>query len=128
MISLETLARADYLSWLDTHFASGLARMAGEERTEVVLAIALASRAVRAGHVCLDLRRWPSEPAIRDASGVPLADQAWPEPAGWIDALRTSVIVGDGSGDTPLVLDAEERLYLRRYWEHERALAKAIQS
>src|SRR5206468_794622 len=38
----------------------------------------------------------------------------------------TSRLVGVGEGETPLVLDAAGRLYLRRYWEHEQRLASAI--
>lgn len=97
------LADIEDLTAIDEQLARGIGRMAGEERPEVLRAVALASRAVRNGHVCLDV------------SGAP-----------YLDALRTSGVVGGGADATPLVLDGEpgaERLYLRRYYRYETSLA-----
>jgi exodeoxyribonuclease V alpha subunit len=43
-----------------------------------------------------------------------------------LDALRQHAWVGDGSGFTPFVLDAQNRFYLWRNWQHETKLAAAI--
>ncbi|GGY23278.1 RecBCD enzyme subunit RecD [Rhodanobacter panaciterrae] len=43
-----------------------------------------------------------------------------------LDVLRQHAWVGDGSRFTPFVLDAQNRFYLRRNWQHETKLAAAI--
>jgi len=132
------LRAARELAAIDEQLARGVVRMAGESRPEVLLAAALASRAVRNGHVCLDLARVAkpedgsssssSSPspalALTDADGAPLA---LPLPAldEWLGALRASRVVGGASDVTPLVLDGE-RLYLRRYFRYETRLAEQL--
>lgn len=118
--------REGYLSPLDDHFARALGRIGGESRPEVLLAVALASRLVRDGHVCLDLRRFAADPRRQD-DGEAVA-KTLPEVGEWLDALRRSPLVStaESGGDRPLVLDAHGRLYLRRYWEHEAAVVDAI--
>ena len=54
---LRRLLDAGVISVLDMHFARGLARLHPDEPESVFLGAALASRAVRHGHVCLDLHR-----------------------------------------------------------------------
>jgi exodeoxyribonuclease V alpha subunit len=106
----------------------------------LLLAAALASHQLGRGHVCLDLDstlRAPGDtlslPPAQDSSLMPppvpapsalLADWTL---AQWQAELRHPDLVDDGSGRTPLVL-AGHRLYLRRYWQHERAVASAIQA
>ncbi|MBI3782195.1 MAG: exodeoxyribonuclease V subunit alpha [Deltaproteobacteria bacterium] len=126
MTTLDTLRAADYVSWLDIHFARTMGRIANEQRPEVMLAAALASRAVRESHVCLDLQQLAREAAVRDGDGTVIAHNPWPTADRWLNSLQSSPLVTDGSGDTPLVLDAKGRLYLRRYWQHECDLAAAI--
>jgi exodeoxyribonuclease V alpha subunit len=126
MTTLDALRAADYLSWLDAHFARAMARIGDDERPEVTLAAALVSRAVRESHVCLNIAGLTRNQVVRNAEGEVIAEQAWPALPTWLEALRTSSLVTDGAGDTPLVLDAVGRLYLRRYWEHEVELARAI--
>ncbi|MDE2154952.1 MAG: exodeoxyribonuclease V subunit alpha [Xanthomonadaceae bacterium] len=43
-----------------------------------------------------------------------------------LDALRAHAWVGDGSAFTPFVLDAQNRFFLWRNWQHEAKLAAAI--
>ena len=40
-------------------------------------------------------------------------------------AMACPALVGQGPGDTPLVFEAG-RLYLRRYWDHERTVRDAL--
>src|SRR5674536_51127 len=47
--------RAGVLSSADVHVATALGRLGGESDEQVVLAVALAVRAVRYGSVCVDL-------------------------------------------------------------------------
>jgi exodeoxyribonuclease V alpha subunit len=86
---------------------------------------ALLSRQLADGHLCLDLT----------ALDALAEEQQWP-PA-WQALLRhfhengdalASPLVADGEGrptSAPLVRDGS-RLYLRRYWDHERHVAAAI--
>jgi len=86
----------------------------------VARAAAALSRAVSEGHVCLMLSALASDVA-GDAS--PRLDVA-----GWRAALLGSGIVGtsDAPGALPLVLDADDRLYLHRYFDFERRLARRL--
>ncbi|MDX5398741.1 MAG: exodeoxyribonuclease V subunit alpha, partial [Actinomycetes bacterium] len=74
--ALAAFADAGVLAPADVHVARTLARLGGEEDGAVVLAAALAVRAVRFGSVCVDLARVRElDPAL-----------PWPEPAPWVDA------------------------------------------
>ncbi|MEO8602296.1 MAG: exodeoxyribonuclease V subunit alpha, partial [bacterium] len=115
------------LSDLDVHLARTLVRLAGERSEAVLLAAALASRAVGQGHVCLDLPRLTASGALVDDAGLAVDTAAWPASREWVAELRSSPLVGDADAVTPLVLDAAAgRLYLRRYWRYEADLAAAI--
>lgn len=69
------------------------------------------------GHVCLPLA------AVAGADG-------FPPTAAWRQALLATGVVADAAGDErplPLVLDAQDRLYLRRDRASERTLAAFVQ-
>jgi exodeoxyribonuclease V alpha subunit len=120
------LARVGVLAPVDLHFALAMGRLADEQRDDVLLAAALASRAVQRGHVCADLTRLGREPLLDDQeTAVPVS---LPETDAWAATLRTSTLVGDGSRLTPLVLDDRARLYLYRYFDYQRRLGAAISS
>ena len=70
--TLEALRAAGILSPLDEHFARAMGRIAGDQRPEVLLAAALASRQVGNGHVCLDLARLVTGPPLVNEAGEPL--------------------------------------------------------
>ena len=74
------------------------------------------SLATSEGHVCLPLQ------ALCDA------DEADSNPATLRRQLLASSVVGNGEpGDAlPLVLDSEDRLYLRRHFDQERRLAQRL--
>jgi exodeoxyribonuclease V alpha subunit len=97
-----------------------LAARAGGDRELLVATVRrlLAERA--AGHVCLPLP---------EHAGQPVDDQGALLPAvpTWRAALLGSGIVGGpDDADRPLVLDAADRLYLRRDFAAERTIAAAI--
>jgi exodeoxyribonuclease V alpha subunit len=117
------LRDARALSALDAELARGLARVSGERQESVLLAVALVSRATRDGHVCADLGRLEGTPLLGEGDAVV---GACPPLAEWLRELRESPLVGDGSARTPLVLDAKNRLYLHRHFEHEKRLARAL--
>jgi len=126
--TVDGLRALGVLSPLDEHFARAVGRLAGEPRPEVLLAAALVSRQVSSGHPCLDLKRFAEGTVLTDPDGDPADVPSWPDAARWSRALRDSPLVGDGDGDTPLVLDYSGRLYLRRYWEHECRLVAALRA
>ena len=128
-ISLETLAEQGALSALDVAFARTMARLADESRPAVLLAVALASRAVGLGHVCLDLARLVAVGSVVDDSGAPVGLEMPPGALEWAGLLRSSQLVAPALADAPprpLVIDDGNRLYLRRYWLHQETLAEAI--
>ena len=93
--------RAGVLTTSDVHVARRLGRLGAVADDRVSLAVALAARAPRLGHVCVDLA---TVRATADADiDVPgdLDQLPWPDPAEWLVALAESPLVGD---DRPLHL------------------------
>ncbi len=131
---LERLRNSGAISALDDHFARAMGRLGAEARPEVLLAAGLVSRSVGAGHVCLDVRRFAQRGTLLGDSET--VEWEWPAPDGWLEMLGNSdlveVLSGSSSPDsiasTPLVLDASDRLYLRRYWDDQQALARALRA
>jgi exodeoxyribonuclease V alpha subunit len=117
------LRAAGALSALDAELAKRLGALSGEAREDVLLAIALASRATRDGHVCADLEKLAKSPVVGDEEEVVAV---CPPFEAWRESVATSALVGVGAGATPLVLDGRGRLYLRRHWEHEQRLSEAL--
>jgi exodeoxyribonuclease V alpha subunit len=122
-VALEALRDARVLSALDAGLARHLGLLAGEAREDVLLAVALASRATKEGHTCADLRKLAEQPLHDDGEAAAFVCPRF-EP--WREQISTSTLVGSGAGATPLVLDAKGRLYLRRHWEHEQRLARML--
>ncbi|MGB7362664.1 MAG: exodeoxyribonuclease V subunit alpha [Rhodococcus sp. (in: high G+C Gram-positive bacteria)] len=112
----------------DVHVAIRLGALGGESDEVVLLAIALAVRAVRAGSVCLDLTR------LRDVSvddGVDVESLPWPGDAAIDAALRVSPLVlgGDHGPLRPVLLvDTAEGtlLYLQRYYLQEKMIRDVL--
>ena len=102
----------------------------------VTLLAALLSHLEGRGHTCLALDELAERPAALLAWPV-AGMQAWAALAGmssprqlaaWQSALRASPVVdaqGRGDGHEPMVLHGD-RLYLRRYWRQERAVALQV--
>ena len=144
--------RAGVLAPSDVHTAKRLARLVGETDPMVTLAVALAVRAPRFGHVSVDLN------SVRDVAGAELRDGAdpaldslpWPSPAPWrarVAASRLVAVTPPGSSDyhdadtppgasdyqdpdsaesaRPLRL-VESALYLDRYWREQLAVGKDL--
>jgi exodeoxyribonuclease V alpha subunit len=126
--TIDSLRGAKVLRPIDVHFARAVGRMSGEQRSEVLLAAALTSRRVGDGHVCLDLARLSQLPLLLDEDGRAVPRPDWPAIDAWIDVLHQSPLVGGASDGRPFVLDDRSRLYLRRYWEHQETLARAIRT
>jgi exodeoxyribonuclease V alpha subunit len=94
---------AGVLTSADVHIALALGRLGRETDETVLLAVALAVRAVRGGSVCVDLA------TVADPEGLP-----WPDLAAWTSAVAASPLV-----DLGLVRWDNDLLYLDRYHEQE---------
>lgn len=127
-----------WLRPLDRALAAFLAELEPSAAPLVLLAAALASHQLGHGHVCLDLEATLASPdfalslppegeeAAR-ATLLPSQILAGLSLADWLIALQASALVaaGDAALAAPLVLQ-EQRLYLRRYWDYEQRVARAI--
>ncbi|MFP5068138.1 exodeoxyribonuclease V subunit alpha [Pseudonocardia nantongensis] len=128
---------ADVLAPGDVHVARRLARLGGRgdptgdpagggaatdaEPEAVLLAAALAVRAIRNGSVCVDLRTVRDTTAGEGEVAVDVSALPWPEPAVWRAECLAGPLVADGDTAPPgrpmrLVGDL---LYLERYWQEE---------
>lgn len=136
--------RAGLLASADVHVATRLGRLGGEGNEDVLLAAALAVRAVRAGSVCLRLddlgalalpETEPGEPTGPDAvltgtaaDTTDAVDVHWPDEAAWTAGVVASPLVATGPDD-PAVRPlrwVDGRLYLDRYWRDEQLVRAQI--
>jgi exodeoxyribonuclease V alpha subunit len=118
------------LSAADVHVALALCDLAGVVDGEVRLAVALAVRAPRLGHVFVDLETVRDTAAVESDEVVDLSALPWPSAAGWVSAVGgcdALVAVGEDEGRRPLRL-LGPRLYLDRYWREERQVASDLLS
>ncbi|MBZ5739520.1 exodeoxyribonuclease V subunit alpha [Nocardioides mangrovi] len=97
---LATYNEAGVLTAPDVHVATRVGGLGGEDDERVLLAVALAVRAVRRGSVCLDL----------DTVTTAAPELDWPERDAWVAAIEGSPLVAAGVVRWELGL-----LYLDRY-------------
>lgn len=136
-VGLDDLLRAGVIASADAHFGrfcaarEGQTPGPGDEGTFIVaLLAALASRALRDGHACLPLAS-VAEAQVLDAEGAllgfhpplrALEEAIFDSPA----VMRAEAVRPEGELSTPLVIDEANRLYLARYFRHERRLAHIL--
>lgn len=104
----------------DVHVARALGRLGNEHDHVVLLAVALAVRAVRLGSVCVDL----SEPSVVEqvAERPSVETNALRVPTDLLARVAASPLV---TGEAPLHLEGS-LLYLDRYWRQERLIADSV--
>lgn len=108
---------AGTLEAADVHPAGRLGAILEEADERVLLAIALAVRATRAGAVCVDL----AHVAEASLDTEDTAHLEWPEPAAWVEAVAGSALVREQ------VLRLEgSTLYLDRYWREEQQVCDDV--
>jgi exodeoxyribonuclease V alpha subunit len=120
--------RARVLDAADVQVASRLGGLGGEDDPPVLLAAALAVRALREGSVCVDISVAAAVAPADGADPAAVAALSWPGPEAWVAALEASPIVAvgrDGAADRPLRL-VDGLLYLDRYWRQEQVIAAAV--
>ena len=113
------------LSPLEVHAATVISRLWDEPDQAVVLAAALAVRGTRFGHVCIRLDTQRDAMVIEGQPPEVVEALPWPDTQEWMAAVSASPMVGDGTGEEPLVLDGD-RLYLERYFRHEERVVNLI--
>jgi exodeoxyribonuclease V alpha subunit len=104
---LATFNEAGVLEISDVRVADRICFLSKESDELVALAVALLVRGLRGGSVCMDL--------ATIAADIDVDEVAWPEPAGWLAAVRDSALVG-----SVLHLYDDRLLYLDRYWREEK--------
>ena len=130
--------------WIDAgivgHFeiqlVAAVARAASQQPSNAcLLALALAARATRLGHVCLDLGAVRAQVIAAQDDDGRVVDPLLPDPSEWRTELADSPIVtrpapdgaepSSGAPLRPLVLDGH-RLYLQRFWSFEVEVAAQL--
>jgi exodeoxyribonuclease V alpha subunit len=120
------LANRELFTSIDTHFANFMARLAKKYPQHVALAAALVSHKTGAGNICLDLEEYAAKPLDANSTEMQQEQGSCPSLPEWSECLLESSVVARGEGNTPLVLDRQGRLYLRRYWEYENSIIHFI--
>lgn len=115
---LGTFNQADVLTAADVHVATRLGSMTGETDERVLLATALAVRAVRQGSTCLDLTTVAELPVEDEPEAQELP---WPDPAPWQAAVAASPLVAQ-----EVLRFDNALLYLDRYWREEVQVCRDI--
>ena len=137
---LDHWTREGWLRPLDRAFANFLGQEVPDADPLALLAASLASHQLGRGHACLDLETTLRNPGFAlslPPEGAEIGNgEPPPHPATLLEGLTLTAwratlglpdLVTGGPGGTPLVL-AGPRLYLRRYWEYERAVSTLIQT
>lgn len=122
------------LTSADVHVATTLCRLHEVADDDVLLGVALASRAPRVGHSCLDVD------AVADAlvhelpGGTEVDDDTvaalpWPDPDDWLATLRASplAVAAEPGTASPIVVEGR-RVYLTRYRDHEAFVAADLRA
>ena len=127
------------LGGVDLHVTAHLARRVGVYDPDTLLALCLAVRAPRRGHICVDLARLKpaallpqqleaaagDQAATKVPDGITLPGEGWLESVANATALVRTSAEEDGARVTPFVLDGS-RLYTDRYWQYQQALAQRL--
>ncbi|HYH30288.1 MAG TPA: exodeoxyribonuclease V subunit alpha [Pseudonocardia sp.] len=119
---------AGVLEAADVHVAARVGRLGGETDEEVLLAVALAVRAVRLGSVCVDLAAVSHTVLGEGDELVDVSALPWPDPPRWLAACAASGVVAHGAdapGGRPLRL-VDGLLYLERYWGEEELVRRSL--
>ncbi len=133
---IHTWTARGWLRSIDQAFVMFLHRQDPSASSLVLLGAALTSHQLGRGHICLDI-----DSALADPDGTlslpPEGERGEDMPAKpsqilcdltreiWVDDFFKSALVGKDTENTPLVLH-QGRLYLRRYWQYTRQVAREI--
>jgi exodeoxyribonuclease V alpha subunit len=118
---------AGVLGPFEQQLVDAVVRLEPRATPHALLALAMAARAPRFGHVCVELGRVHDQVVDGDDTALPDRDLPWPDLDSWSHELEGSSIVAspDRAFDAPLrplVWDGR-RVYLQRYWYYELLVA-----
>ena len=113
---------AGVLAPADVHVARRLTALAGEADETVALAVALAVRGPRLGHVYVDLATIRETATVDSDEPIDLSALPWPDTDEWLAKVTASPVL-----DGPLKLEGSS-LYLDRYWREERQVAADLRA
>jgi exodeoxyribonuclease V alpha subunit len=133
---LQRWREAGALRALDLSFAHFVHRLTPYAPDGLLLASALLARLEGQGHGCLPLDELAHDPlavfgdtlpeqAVAALASLPADAACAARDWGGLPATLLQVNPGDERGASPLLL-CGARLYLRRYWRHERRIARAL--
>jgi exodeoxyribonuclease V alpha subunit len=117
--SLALFNAAGILAPSDAHVARCLGALRGGTDDATLLAAALAARAPRLGHVCVDLEAIRDTASSETENDVEIEALPWPAAGTWLETVAASGLSGP---DLPLHLEGTN-LYLDRLWLDELAVA-----
>jgi exodeoxyribonuclease V alpha subunit len=108
----------------EVQLCAAFVRLVGDLSGDELVALAVAARGPRLGHVCIDLA--DVERLVVDVGGDPVGDLPWPPLDRWTASLAVSNLVAPSDAHRegplrPLVWDG--RLYLHKLFHHELAVA-----
>jgi len=131
---IESILDYHFFSEIDRQLAFFINRLNKKNNPELVLAVALLSRAMSEGDVCLSLelmanKKFSDLPQVYLQETEP--DFTLPPLENWLKKISTSQLVFNFQKKTnreikPLVLDYNNRFYFYRYWSYEQQLAKNL--
>lgn len=133
---LAEFAAAGLINWAGVHLAQTLGRRGGEDRPEVLLAIALALRAQQDGSVCLPMnaelatRLVPDLDADEPPTPTDTDDELpWPELDDWLSQVASSPLTtrgADGAANQRPLRLVGDLLYLERNWQQEETVRRGL--
>ncbi len=112
----------------EVHVATRLGALFDEHDESVLLACALAARAPRLGHVCVDLATVARTASVDVDAPLPMGDLPWPDPREWEDRVAESLLAGRAVADGqiyPLRIDGS-LVYLQRALDDELLVAEQV--
>jgi exodeoxyribonuclease V alpha subunit len=118
---------AGVLGPFEQQLVEAVVRLEPRATPHALLALAMAARAPRFGHVCVELGRVRDQVVDDDDTALPARDLPWPDPDAWSHELEASPIVAspERAADAPLrpLIWDGRRAYLQRYWYYELLVA-----
>lgn len=118
---------AGELRLFDIQFAQKITIVNGKKVPELTLAAALAANRLANGDTCAALAEVMQFGLYKNAELQDVVKK--PPPLNtWRELLLEQKVVGEPGDNHPLILDANNRLYLGRYWAYEQSLIKSIET